>query len=38
VVKECRGRNLFFSTDVAKHVGEANIIFVRQANISSSGA
>lgn len=32
VVKECRGRNLFFSTDVTKHVGEANIIFVRQAN------
>uniref|UniRef100_A0A0D3HU41 UDP-glucose 6-dehydrogenase n=1 Tax=Oryza barthii TaxID=65489 RepID=A0A0D3HU41_9ORYZ len=28
VVKECRGRNLFFSTDVEKHVAEANIIFV----------
>ena len=29
VVKECRGRNLFFSTDTHKHVGEADIIFVR---------
>ncbi len=29
VVKACRGRNLFFSTDVHKHVGEADIIFVR---------
>jgi UDP-glucose 6-dehydrogenase len=29
VVKECRNRNLFFSTDVSKHVGEADIIFVR---------
>lgn len=28
VVKEARGRNLFFSTDVVKHVGEADIIFV----------
>ena len=29
VVKACRGRNLFFSTDVHKPVGEADIIFVR---------
>ena len=29
VVKACRGRNLYFSTDVHKHVGEADIIFVR---------
>ena len=29
VVKECRGRNLFFSTDTHKHVGEADIVFVR---------
>ncbi|KAL9253076.1 UDP-glucose 6-dehydrogenase 5-like protein [Drosera capensis] len=28
VVKECRGRNLFFSTDVEKHVAEADIVFV----------
>uniref|UniRef100_A0A0D9XZ07 UDP-glucose 6-dehydrogenase n=1 Tax=Leersia perrieri TaxID=77586 RepID=A0A0D9XZ07_9ORYZ len=28
VVKESRGRNLFFSTDVEKHVAEADIIFV----------
>ena len=28
VVKECRGRNLFFSTDIEKHVAEADIIFV----------
>lgn len=28
VVKECRGRNLFFSTDIEKHVSEADIIFV----------
>merc|ERR1719507_1119359 len=27
VVKECRGRNLFFSTDVKKGIEEANIIF-----------
>lgn len=29
VVKTARGRNLFFSTDVNKHVGEADIVFVR---------
>ena len=29
VVKAARGRNLFFSTDVTKHVGEADIVFVR---------
>jgi UDPglucose 6-dehydrogenase len=28
VVKECRDRNLFFSTNVEKHVAEADIIFV----------
>ena len=28
VVKQCRGKNLFFSTDVEKHVQEADIIFV----------
>lgn len=31
VVKEARGRNLFFSTDVNKHVAEADIVFVRCA-------
>lgn len=29
VVKQCRGRNLFFSTDTTKHVAEADIVFVR---------
>ena len=29
VVVAARGRNLFFSTDVNKHVGEADIVFVR---------
>jgi len=28
VVQACRGRNLFFSTDTHKHVGEADIVFV----------
>uniref|UniRef100_J3LQP9 UDP-glucose 6-dehydrogenase n=1 Tax=Oryza brachyantha TaxID=4533 RepID=J3LQP9_ORYBR len=28
VVKQCRGRNLFFSTDVERHVAEAGIVFV----------
>ncbi|MED6198327.1 UDP-glucose 6-dehydrogenase 3 [Stylosanthes scabra] len=28
VVKQCRGKNLIFSTDVEKHVQEADIIFV----------
>ena len=28
VVKSCRGKNLFFSTDVDKHIAEADIIFV----------
>jgi UDPglucose 6-dehydrogenase len=28
VVEKCRGKNLFFSIDVAKHVAEADIIFV----------
>lgn len=29
VVKQCRGRNFFFSTDTTKHVAEADIVFVR---------
>jgi UDP-glucose/GDP-mannose dehydrogenase family, NAD binding domain len=29
VVFQCRGKNLFFSTDTHKHVAEADIIFVR---------
>jgi UDPglucose 6-dehydrogenase len=29
VVIKCRGNNLFFSTDVSKHIAEADIIFVR---------
>nr|XP_023928419.1 UDP-glucose 6-dehydrogenase 1-like [Quercus suber]XP_023928420.1 UDP-glucose 6-dehydrogenase 1-like [Quercus suber]XP_023928421.1 UDP-glucose 6-dehydrogenase 1-like [Quercus suber]POE90867.1 udp-glucose 6-dehydrogenase 1 [Quercus suber] len=28
IVKQCRGKNLFFSTDVEKNVAEADIIFV----------
>lgn len=28
VVKQCRGKNLFFSTEVEKHVAEADIVFV----------
>lgn len=28
VVKQCRGKNLLFSTDVEKHVSEADIVFV----------
>eukprot|EP00850_Spirogloea_muscicola_P021889 SM000266S09834 [mRNA] locus=s266:79051:82841:- [translate_table: standard] len=28
VVKECRGKNLFFSTEVEKYVAESDIIFV----------
>lgn len=28
VVKQCRCRNLFFSTDIEKHVAEADIVFV----------
>jgi UDPglucose 6-dehydrogenase len=28
VVKKCRGKNLFFSIDVEKHVAEADIVFV----------
>ncbi|KAK1363459.1 UDP-glucose 6-dehydrogenase [Heracleum sosnowskyi] len=28
VVKQCRGKNLFFSFDVERHVSEADIIFV----------
>jgi UDPglucose 6-dehydrogenase len=27
-VKKCRGRNLFFSTDVAKNIEEADLIFI----------
>ncbi len=29
VIKTARGRNLFFSTEVQKHVAEADMIFVR---------
>lgn len=29
VVKQCRGRNLLFSTDTTKHICEADIVFVR---------
>lgn len=29
VVEACRGRNLFFSTDTHKHIGEADVVFVR---------
>ena len=28
VVKEARGRNLFFSTDVNKHIEQADMIFI----------
>ncbi|KAL6566878.1 hypothetical protein OROMI_015282 [Orobanche minor] len=28
VIKQCRGKNLFFSTDVERHVSEADIVFV----------
>lgn len=28
VVKQCRGKNLFFSTDIEKHISKAGIIFV----------
>ena len=38
VVKECRGRNLLFSTDTHKHVGEADIVFVRRAGLKSRPA
>lgn len=29
VVEKTRGKNLFFSVDVAKHVAESDIVFVR---------
>ena len=29
VVEACRGKNLFFSTEVERHVAEADIVFVR---------
>ena len=29
IVKEARGRNLFFSSETQKHVAEGDIIFVR---------
>jgi len=35
VVKACRGKNLFFSTDCRKHVAEADIVFVRCAGPSA---
>lgn len=37
VVQACRGRNLFFSTDVHKHVGEADIVFVRWVVVGYQG-
>lgn len=36
VVKAARGRNLFFSNDVKRHVGEADIVFVRCASDRAS--
>ncbi len=35
VVKAARGRNLFFSTDTTKHVGEADIVFVRRVRMGA---
>lgn len=29
VVKSCRGKNLFFSTEVGKYISESDIVFVR---------
>ena len=37
MVKAARGRNLFFSTDVTKHVGEADIVFVRWGRAPAQG-
>lgn len=37
VVKAARGRNLFFSTDTKKHVGEADIVFVRWGMLRRQG-
>ncbi len=37
VVKEARGRNLFFSTDTQKHVAEGDIIFVRYPQLCHAG-
>ncbi len=28
IIKRCRGRNLYFSTDIEKHISEADIIFI----------
>ncbi len=33
VVVAARGRNLFFSTDTTKHIGEADIVFVRWVSL-----
>lgn len=30
-MRQCRGRNLFFSSDTTKHLAEADMIFVRCA-------
>lgn len=35
VVKACRGRNLFFSTECRYHVAQADIIFVRYSQLPS---
>lgn len=36
VVKQCRGKNLFFSTEVEKHLADADIIFVRYGSMPRS--
>lgn len=28
IVQQCRGKNLFFSTDVTRHIKEADLIFI----------
>ena len=33
IVRECRNRNLFFSTDVGKNLDEADCVFVRHVNL-----
>ncbi|WVZ20297.1 hypothetical protein V8G54_007619 [Vigna mungo] len=35
-VKQCRGKNLFFSTDVEKRVSKADIVFVMIVDVSKS--
>jgi UDPglucose 6-dehydrogenase len=38
LVKSCRGVNLFFSSEVERHVAEADIIFVVRARSTRRGA